>query len=229
MYYLSIIILYVASVPGCTATSVSSSDATSRIEYSDIPRGEYEIISIKDISYAIVRRYVARVRVGYDNSPADVESILKDVALDIQRDQRAQAVSVFAIGPDESEDFAYSAGKLDYAPGGDWGSAHQRLPMAYDVTLGEEFFGELSRQRSHASGTTHILRSHDGSPIELYDNSDLMDNIVGRVNHGTEITIADEVKYPLAGDYLIRYRIKATTKDGQFIVGWVGSHSLDSE
>lgn len=214
---------------GCQTPASPAENAVPRTAYVAIPTGEYKLTSVEDVSYARVRRYIARIRVGYENGPADVESILKSVALDVQKDRRARAVSVFAVGPDESSDFGYTAGMVDYAPDGDWGKADQNLPMSYDLTLGDDFYEELDRQRIFAPGTTHTLISRDGNPTDLYEQSNPMDRVVGRVKHGTEITILDETKHGASGDYLIRYRVKSTTNSGRPVVGWVRSHSVTKE
>ncbi len=229
MKLLALLAISTITALGCQSTTTPVADVVPRTAYAPIPIGEYKLISVEDVSYARVRRYVARIRVGYENSPANVEAILKRVALDVQRDKRANAVSVCAVGPDESPDFGYTAGMVDYAPDGNWGNADQALPMSYSVTLGDEFFEELDRQRTFAPGTTHTLISRDGTPIDLYEQSNPMDRVIGRVKHGTEVTILDETKHGASGDYLIRYRVKSTASSGRPIAGWVSSHSVNKE
>jgi len=225
----SLLIVGILALSGCqTGTSLQDAIVVPRAEYRTIPIGQHELISVEDVSYARVRRFLARIRVGYENSPADIKAILKDVASAVQADKRARAVSVFAVGPDESIDGGYSAGMVVFAPGGDWGKADQDLPLEFVVTLGKAFYNELDRQRSHAPGTTHVLNSRNGELIEFFDKANPMDRVVARINSGTEIVILDEIRRSAAGTYLIRYRVKAIA-NGRITVGWVRGHSIHKD
>lgn len=194
-----------------------------RADIQTIPIGEYVVIEENDVSYARVRRHSAHIRISYENSPEQVEAILKTAATAFQQAKRAKAVAVFAVGPDETLDGGATAGIANYAPGGVWADAHLDRPLEFDIELGDPFFDEASRRSTFVPGRTYTIRSDMDAPAELHSGSFGPTRVVSTLESGTEVMLLDEFKLATLGEYVIRYRVRPTSGG---TAGWISSKAI---
>lgn len=141
------------------AAGESTSDATDQ----SAPEEETTYTRVKaleDVSYGDVKRISARVVVPLGRSQEELSATLERAAKEIQEETNADAVMVFAYRPQDDPSGAYTVGKAEYAPNGNWGDAASSAPMRVSVELNNLYF--TSPRTAFASGDSVILISSGG-------------------------------------------------------------------
>ena len=109
--------------PGTTTERSSAKSSAPTREESRLP--EYHIVSIEDVSYGRVNRQSVRIGVPKHYSKSEIENISRSVTSDITSRQDVNAVIMYFHGPNSSTSGIPDVARVEWAPYGDWGSAHR--------------------------------------------------------------------------------------------------------
>ncbi len=96
----------------------------------------YTIASVENVSYANVIRKNYRVRVQRVLTKNELLSISQKIVRQATSDDDIDAIMLFFYLPDSDTNGAYTAGKVTWAPGGDWGKASTNLFPEYVIEVG---------------------------------------------------------------------------------------------
>ncbi len=96
---------------------------------SGIPK--YEIVSIKDVSYGNVKRYGVRIRVGHMLSSTELKRVSEVIIEELKVKRPHNALILFYYLPESDTNGVYTAGKVEWAPYGDWSRAEETYSGSY--------------------------------------------------------------------------------------------------
>jgi hypothetical protein len=138
---------------------------------------EYEILETKDLSIATAKRMTYRVAVPHDMTKEELTTIAQKIIQTATSKQSIDAIGIFFYLPDTDTNGGYSAGKADWAPGGDWSKASKRIPHELVVIagnalgLGKEDFIKINKRLTEKRDTTPRYQSKiDPIPTENIPN-----------------------------------------------------------
>jgi len=181
---------------------------------------------IEDVSYARIKRVSARIVVPAGFSRYELESILRDAAVDIGRRERASATIIFAYRPEDVGESIpttlWTVGRAVYAPNGRWEDAGKNGPMKVSIELGEVYFQKATTSIPKR-GDEILLFAANKKSVKVSRSRDAWEEskIVAKVPNGTRAHVVERYEQALTPDFIfVRYLVK-TKVQGKTIQGWV--------
>jgi hypothetical protein len=185
----------------------------------------YTIVdSIKDLSYASIRRIEVLIAIPKGRSKTEVTETLKRAATEIARREKPNALVVEAFSEgDQYKHGSFTAGEAIWAPNGKWEDAGKKAEYKVTVNLGKLYFEAINKNIPN-KGDTVKLASRSGRNIAISSKRDSWEDedIIKKVPSGTTAFIIERYEEALSPEYVfVRYKIKV----GNFI-GWVGKDDI---
>ena len=181
---------------------------------------------IEDVSFGRIKRVSARIVIPPGLSRYELESILRDAAVDIGRRERASATIIFAYRPEDvGESISttpWTVGRAVYAPNGRWGDAGKNGPMKVSIELGEVYFRKAPTFITKRGDEVLLFAANEKS-VKVSRSRDAWGEaeIVATVPNGTRAHVVERYEQALTPDFIfVRYLVKIKAH-GKAIQGWV--------
>jgi hypothetical protein len=180
----------------------------------------YSIHSVEDFSIPGAVRKAVKITVPKGLSRSELTLNLKHAVKSIYRNYQPDAISVVAYKSGTDHKGYYTAGKCDFAPGGDWGKAKHGTPverLSTKIEINEMYFKKEEELLEIGSKVTLVETS---GQVAISNRPDDWgdENIIIRVPVGTPATIIGHKRY--SDINMIRYRVDFQYR-GKNRIGWV--------
>ena len=95
----------------------------------------YDVVSVTDVSFAGIKRYVVRARVDNVLTAAQLESTGKSILKEVTQTNSVDALTIFFYLRDSDVESVFTAGEAQWVAYGEWA-------RAYDVRSGDHSHNE---------------------------------------------------------------------------------------
>ncbi len=163
----TLILAILAMLLSCAANELIDSNRFAEPMPDDVPHSYQLLGRPQDFSYGASRRLSVSIEIPLGRSKEEVEATLRKAALDLDAQERPDAIMVFGYRPGDDHKAAYTVGRAIYAPNGKWEDADKRAPKQFAIDLGTIYFETGTVPKAYRPGNTVALRSADGDDIGI--------------------------------------------------------------
>lgn len=230
MYIRATLILAVfAMLLGCAANELIDSNRSAEPMPDDVPHSYRLLGRPQNVSYGAARRLSVSIEIPLGRTREEVEATLRKAALDLDAQERPDAIMVFGYRQGDDHQGAYTVGRAIYAPNGKWEDAHKRAPKQFAIDIATIYFETDTVPEAYRPGKTVVLRSADGDDIGISRTAESWHekDMIIRVPGGTEAKILQRREFPITPNLLwVRYQVEFRVRN-RTIRGWVAKFNVE--
>lgn len=225
----TLILAILAMLLSCAANELIDSNRSAEPMPDDMPHSYRLLGRPQNVSYGAARRLSVSIEIPLGRTREEVEATLRTAALDLDAQERPDAIMVFSYRPGDDHQGAYTVGRAIYAPNGKWEDAHRRAPKQFAIDIGTIYFETGTVPEAYRPGNTVALRSADGDDIGISRTAESWHekDMIIRVPAATEAKILQRREFPItANQLLVRYQVEVRVRN-RTIRGWVAKFNVE--